>query len=194
MMREASIRRETGETLIEASVNLDGSGHSEICLPNKFLSHMLTSLSFHSLMDIKVVGKGDLIHHIVEDTALTLGEVIRVALGDRKRIRRFGSALIPMDDSLARVAMDLSGRPYSVVELDLVEGMVEDCPSMDLRHFFSSLATGMGATLHVNVQYGLDDHHKVEAAFKALAVSLRNAVEDDPRRRGVPSSKGVLDG
>ena len=191
-MRKAGFERKTSETEIKVTVNLDGTGQSNIRLPNSFLSHMLTSLATHSLIDIDIMGDGDLTHHIVEDTALTLGEAIRRALDDRKGIRRFGDAVVPMDDSLAAVALDLSGRPYSVVDLKLDEGMVEDCPSMDLRHFMVSLTTGLAASVHVNVQYGIDDHHKAEAAFKALALALRKAVEADPRRQGVPSSKGVL--
>ena len=191
-MRKAGFERKTSETEINVTVNLDGTGQSNIRLPNRFLSHMLTSLATHSLIDIDIMGDGDMTHHIVEDTALTLGEAIRRALDDRKGIRRFGDAVVPMDDSLAAVALDLSGRPYSVVDLKLDESMVEDCPSMDLRHFMVSLATGLAASVHVNVQYGIDDHHKAEAAFKALALALRKAVEADPRRQGVPSSKGVL--
>ncbi len=191
-MRRASFERKTSETNIKVTVSLDGTGQSIINLPNKFLSHMLTSLATHSLIDIKVEGKGDLTHHIVEDTALTLGEAISRALGDQKGIHRFGYASIPMDESLAQVSLDLSGRPYSVIDLKIKDGMVEDCPAMDLSHFFVSLAIGMMATLHVTVLYGEDDHHKTEAAFKALAISLRRAVEEDPRRQGVPSSKGVI--
>ena len=191
-MRKASYERKTGETEIRVAVNLDGTGQSEIRLPNRFLSHMLQSIATHSLMDIEVEGGGDLTHHIIEDTALTLGEAIKRALGDRKGIRRFGDATVPMDCSLAAAAVDLSGRPYSVVDLNLVGSMVEDCPSMGLRHFLVSLATSMAAGIHVNVQYGDDDHHKAEAAYKALSIALRKAVETDPRRQGVPSSKGVL--
>jgi len=191
-LREASYERKTGETEIRVAVNLDGTGQSDIRLPNSFLSHMLSSMATHSLMDIKIEGDGDLTHHIVEDTALTLGEAMKMALGDRKGIRRFGDAMVPMDCSLAVAAVDLSGRPYSVVDLNLVGSMVEDCPSMDLRHFLVSLATSMAASIHVNVQYGDDDHHKAEAAYKALSIALRKAVETDPRRQGVPSSKGVL--
>ena len=170
---------------------MDGSGAAEIETPVGFLSHMLTSLSTHSLIDIRLNATGDLKHHITEDAALCLGKAIREAL-EGVPIIRFGYSTVPMDCSLASCAVDLGGRPYHVVNLGLIGPMLEDVAAEDLIHFFESLATSLHANIHVKVHYGSNDHHRAEAAFKALALSLRQAVAPDPRRRGVPSSKGVI--
>ena len=191
-MRKGRYERTTKETEIKVKVNLDGVGKAVIDTPVAFLSHMLTSLATHSMVDIKIDATGDLKHHIVEDTAICLGEALVESLGDQKGITRFGYASVPMDDSLASVALDLSGRAFSVVNLDLKGFNIEDCASEDLEHFFTSLASGLKANLHVNVEYGANDHHKVEAVFKALALALRMAVKRDTRREGIPSSKGVI--
>jgi imidazoleglycerol-phosphate dehydratase len=191
-MRRANLKRETAETTIDVTVNLDGKGVARINTPINFLNHMLTSLSTHSLIDISLVAEGDLKHHIVEDCALSLGEVLREAMGDYRGIKRFGYAIVPMDCSLATVSIDQSKRPYPVIDIDLEREVVEDLPSEDIVHFFTSLAFSMMANLHVRIEYGENDHHKVEAAFKALALALREAISEDSRRMGVPSSKGVL--
>ena len=191
-MRYKELSRETKETTVYVKINLDGQGDADIETPIKFLSHMLRSFSAHSLFDVSVKVKGDLNHHIVEDIALTLGQAIREASSDSLNIGRFGSASVPMDESLANVAIDFSGRPYCVVNLRTEWYLIEDVATEDLTHFFESLAISMKATIHVNVEYGLNDHHKVEAAFKALALALRQALSLDNQRKGIPSSKGTL--
>ncbi len=191
-MRIQEFRRETSETVVSVELNLDGTGEGAIETPLAFFNHMLGSLATHGLIDMRVDAQGDLGHHIVEDAAIGVGSAIKRALGDGKGIVRFGYALVPMDCSLASCALDLGGRPYAVVDLNTDDATVEDTAVEDLTHFLETLATSMGANLHIKVEYGRNDHHKVEAAFKALALSLRQAVSADPRRKGVPSSKGVI--
>ena len=191
-MRTAEYTRKTRETDITARVNLDGTGKPTINTSIKFLDHMLTSLSTHSLIDIELNAVGDLTHHIVEDTALVLGEALGEALQQDKRITRFANASVPMDESLASCSIDLGGRPYSVIDLDLVNPMTEDVANEDLTHFMESLATSLRANIHIKVEYGGNDHHKAEAAFKALARCLRAATTIDQRRIDTPSSKGTL--
>ncbi len=191
-MRKQEITRKTKETEVKVSVNLDGEGTASACTPVPFLDHMLTSLATHSLIDISASVKGDLAHHCVEDLALGLGEALNKALGTREGIARFGNAAAPMDCSLAFAAVDLVKRPYFKIDLKLKGRKVEDMPTEDIVHFFESLATALQANMHVFVEYGSNDHHKAEAAVKALALSLRQAVAQDPRRKGVPSSKGVI--
>jgi imidazoleglycerol-phosphate dehydratase len=191
-LRRKRIRRETRETEISVEVDLDGSGESSIQTPYAFFSHMLCSLSTHSLIDMTVEARGDLRHHVIEDTALALGYALKGALGDMEGIARFGFALVPMDCSLASCALDIGGRPYAKVELSAEDGSIEGVAVEDLTHFLESMATALGANIHVDVKYGRNDHHKVEAAFKALALSLRQASSLDPRREGVPSSKGAI--
>ena len=191
-MRVGEIQRETCETQVYARVDLDGVGASKVSTGIKFLDHMLTSLATHSLIDIEVKAQGDLQHHIVEDVALTLGSAFKKSLGNYLGITRFGSAIIPMDETLASVTIDLSNRPYSVIDLKTEGYAIEDAVIEDLRHWFESFAQASGSTLHVKVEYGGNDHHKLEAVFKALALSLRQASSKDSRRIGVPSSKEVL--
>jgi len=191
-LRIGKFFRKTKETEVEVSVNLDGAGTANINTEIEFLNHMLRSLATHSLIDITVHARGDLVHHIMEDTAIGLGEAILRALGDGEGISRFGYAIVPMDCSLAFAAVDLSRRPYVKVDLKLEGKMIEDMPCENIIHFIESLAISLRANVHVWVQYGLNDHHKAEAAFKALALSLRQAVSIDPRRKGIPSSKGVI--
>lgn len=195
MRRRAEIKRKTKETNIVVKVDLDGTGRSDNKTGVGFLDHMLDSLATHSLMDVTVRAKGDLQHHTVEDVAITLGKAVSKALGDRTGIRRFGDAVVPMDDGLALAAIDLVKRPYSAVDLKLTRVMIEDAPREDLEHFFGSLAQALECTLHVKVLDGSNDHHKFEAAAKALALSLREAASQDPRRaksRAPPSSKGSM--
>jgi len=192
-MRTAKANRKTKETEIEVQVNIDGSGRSEARTGVRFLDHMLDSFATHSIVDIRVKARGDLQHHTVEDVGLALGQALNSALGDRSGITRFGSALIPMDDALALAAVDLVKRPYASVQLGLERVMVEDAPREDLEHFFTSLITSLGSTVHIKVLDGKNDHHKYEAAVKALAVAFRKAATYDARRsKKTPSSKGKM--
>ena len=191
-MREAEVQRKTSETDVRVKLNLDGKGLADIHTGVSFLDHMLNLLATHSLIDISIKARGDLSHHVIEDVAICLGEAIKKALGDFTGIRRFGYAVVPMDCSLALVAIDLSNRPYPKIDLKLEGKRIEDMASEDINHFLETLAISLRASMHVRVQYGSNDHHKVEAAFKALALSLRQAASIDPKRRGVPSSKGIL--
>ena len=191
-MRTCEKNRETRETHVRVSLNLDGTGVSRVATPVAFLNHMLTSLATHSMIDLEVEASGDLTHHIAEDIALVLGDALRSALGDCRGITRFASVSIPMDESLAEAALDLSGRPYSVISLGTHGERVEDMACEDATHFLQSLASSACITLHVNVPYGTYDHHMVEAAFKALALCIRAAARIDPARTGAPSSKGVI--
>lgn len=194
MKRTAELKRKTRETDISVRVAIEGTGKAQARTGIGFLDHMLHSLATHSLMDVTVRAKGDLTHHVVEDVAIAFGRAVGQALGDRAGIRRFGDAIVPMDDALALAAVDLVKRPYSVLDLKLERVMVEDAPREDLEHFFGSLAQALEATVHVKVIEGSNDHHKFEAAVKAFALALREAVSLDPRRSGKtpPSSKGSM--
>jgi len=191
-MRTGEVYRKTRETEVKVKVNLDGEGLADANTGVPFLDHMITSLATHSLIDITATVKGDLRHHAVEDLAIGVGEALNKASGSREGIVRFGSAAAPMDCSLAFAAVDLVKRPYFKIDLKLRGKKVEDMPTEDINHFFETLATSLCANVHVFVQYGSNDHHKAEAAIKALALSLRQAIAVDPRRKGVPSSKGVI--
>jgi imidazoleglycerol-phosphate dehydratase len=191
-MRREEVYRKTKETEVKINVNLDGEGKVVVNTAVPFLDHILTSLATHSLIDITASVKGDLVHHCIEDLAIVLGEALNKALGTREGISRFGNAAAPMDCSLAFAAVDLVKRPYFKIDLKLRGKKVEDMPTEDINHFFESLATALQANVHIFVEYGSNDHHKAEAATKALALSLRQAVSFDPRRKGVPSSKGVI--
>lgn len=191
-MRVSEVSRKTCETEIFVKVDLDATGKAEVATGVAFLDHLINVLASHSLMDITVHVKGDLKHHIVEDVAICLGEAIRKALGDCEGIVRFGSAAVPMDCSLVFSAIDLVKRPYAKIDLQLRGKKIEDMPCEDIYHFLETLTFSMQANIHVWTQYGANDHHKAEAAFKALALSLKQAISIDPRRKEVPSSKGVL--
>ncbi|MEM2046368.1 MAG: imidazoleglycerol-phosphate dehydratase HisB [Candidatus Jordarchaeales archaeon] len=192
-MREATVNRKTAETNVKVKVNLDGEGKGEINTDIRFLDHMLKTLSKHSLIDISVSAEGDLEHHLIEDVGLTLGEAILKALGNKEGIFRFGSSLVPMDDALVSVSLDCGGRPYAKIDLKLEGEEVEGVKKQDITHFFVSFANSARINLHINTIYGENDHHKVEAAFKALAIALRKAIEVDSRRKGeIPSIKGGL--
>ena len=191
-MRTQEVYRKTKETEVKVCVNLDGEGKAAVNTDVPFLDHMLTSLATHSLIDVSASVKGDLVHHCVEDLAIGLGEALNKALGAREGITRFGSAAAPMDCSLAFAAVDLVKRPYFKIDLKLRGKKVEEMPTEDINHFFESFATALQSNVHIFVEYGSNDHHKAEAATKALALSLRQAVAMDPRRKGVPSSKGVI--
>jgi len=191
-MRAEEVARKTRETEVQVKVNLDGEGKAEISTGVGFFDHLLTSFATHSLIDVAAKVKGDLKHHCIEDLAICLGEALSKALGSREGIARFGWADVPMDDSLGFASVDLVRRPYVVVDLKLRGKKVEDMPTEDITHFFETLGTSLCANIHVCTSYGSNDHHKAEAAVKALALSLRQAVALDPRRKGVPSSKGVI--
>jgi imidazoleglycerol-phosphate dehydratase len=191
-MRKDEVSRKTKETDVKVAVNLDGEGKVSVCSAVPFLDHMITSLATHSLIDISASVKGDLVHHSVEDLAIGLGDALNKALGTREGITRFGNAAAPMDCSLAFAAVDLVKRPYFKIDLKLRGKKVEDMPTEDIQHFFESLTTALQANVHIFVEYGSNDHHKAEAATKALALALRQAVAMDLRRKGVPSSKGVI--
>ncbi len=191
-MRIEEVYRKTKETEVAVKVNLDGQGKAEIETGVAFFDHLLTSLATHSLVDISAKVKGDLKHHSIEDLAIGLGEALSRALGTREGITRFGWADVPMDESLGFAAVDLVKRPYAVIDLKLRGKKIEDMATEDITHFFETLATSLQANLHVCTSYGSNDHHKAEAAVKALALSLRQAVRPDPRRKGVPSSKGAM--
>jgi len=191
-MRTGEIYRKTKETEVDVKVNLDGEGKVCVSTGIAFLDHMVASLATHSLIDISASVKGDLVHHSVEDLAIGLGEAINKALDNREGITRFGNAAAPMDCSLAFAAVDLVKRPYFKVNLKLKGKKIEGMATEDIVHFFESLATSLQANVHVFIEYGSNDHHKAEAAIKALALSLKQAVAIDPRRKGVPSSKGAM--
>jgi imidazoleglycerol-phosphate dehydratase len=191
-MRSAEVTRKTKETEVKAKVNLDGEGKAAIDSGVPFLDHMLTSLATHSLIDIEASVKGDLVHHCVEDLAIGIGEGLNKALGTREGITRFGNAAAPMDCSLAFASVDLVKRPYFKIDLKFKGRKVEEMQTEDINHFYESLTNSLQANIHIFVMYGSNDHHKAEAATKALALSLRQAVTMDPRRKGVPSSKGVI--
>jgi imidazoleglycerol phosphate dehydratase HisB len=194
-VRRIAVReRTTRETTIRISVDLDGSGRSEISTGVGFYDHLLTSFAHHSLIDLEIAATGDLHideHHTVEDVALVLGDAISGALGDRVGITRFGDAAVPMDDALASVALDLSGRPYAVLDLSFRNERVGTLSTQLIEHILESFARTLGANLNIRAS-GRNDHHIAEATFKALARSLRAAVAIDARRSGVPSTKGSL--
>ena len=191
-MRTDEVYRKTRETEVRVKVNLDAKGKAKIDSGISFLDHLITSLATHSLIDITANVVGDLRHHSIEDLAICLGEAVNKSLGNREGIVRFGSALAPMDCTLAFSAVDLVKRPYFRFDLKLRGKKIEDMATEDIIHFFESFATSLNANVHVFVHYGSNDHHKAEAAIKALALSLRQAIAIDPKRTGVPSSKGVI--
>ena len=191
-MRTDEVYRKTKETEVTAKVNLDGEGKLDISTGVAFFDHLLTSFATHSLIDVTAKVKGDLKHHSIEDLAIGLGEALGKALGNREGITRFGFATVPMDESLAFAAVDLVKRPYAVINLKLKGKKIEDMATEDIVHFFETLSTSLCANVHIWTEYGGNDHHKAEAAVKALALSLKQAVAMDPRRKGIPSSKGAM--
>ncbi|HUC58020.1 MAG TPA: imidazoleglycerol-phosphate dehydratase HisB [Streptosporangiaceae bacterium] len=196
MNRTARKQRATGETQVEVELNLDGAGVTDIETGVPFFDHMLNQFGKHGCIDLRVHAKGDIeidAHHTVEDTAITLGEALREALGDKAGIRRFGDALVPLDETLVRVAVDLAGRPYVVhTEPDGMAPLIGTYDTTLTRHFFETLGANAGLALHLDVIRGRNPHHIVEAQFKAFARAFRVAAEPDPRGTGVPSTKGTL--
>lgn len=197
--RTARVSRQTSESTIELSLDLDGSGVSRIDTSVPFFDHLLTAFAKHSLVDLEVTSRGDThidIHHTVEDTAIVLGQAIRQALGDKAGIGRYGDALVPLDEALAQAVVDVSGRPY-LVHSGEPEGFATHLigghfTGSMVRHVFEAIALNAGLTIHVTLVGGRDPHHIAEAQFKALARAFRRAVEPDPRVSGVPSTKGAL--
>lgn len=197
--RVGRAQRATSESDIAVSIDLDGTGKSDISTGLPFFDHMLTAFATHGLFDLQVKATGDVevdAHHTVEDTAIVLGQALREAVGDKAGIRRFGSQLLPMDEALVEAVVDFSGRAYFVMngEPDHLQWQVigGHYATVINRHFFESLAMHAAITLHVNVRYGRDPHHVTEAEYKAVARALRAAVDHDPRQSGVPSTKGAL--
>ncbi|MER0089972.1 MULTISPECIES: imidazoleglycerol-phosphate dehydratase HisB [unclassified Corynebacterium] len=197
--RVGRAQRATSESDITVSIDLDGTGKSDISTGLPFFDHMLTAFATHGLFDLRVKATGDVevdAHHTVEDTAIVLGQALREAVGDKAGIRRFGSQLLPMDEALVEAVVDFSGRAYFVMDGEpehlqwqIIGGHYATVIN---RHFFESLATHAAITLHVNVRYGRDPHHVTEAEYKAVARALRAAVDQDPRQTGIPSTKGAL--
>ena len=195
-MRTATVQRTTKETDIAITVNLDGTGDYSVSTGIGFLDHMVEQLSRHSLIDISMAVKGDLHidqHHTVEDSALALGEAVAKALGDKRGIARYGEAHAPMDETLTRCALDISGRPYCVYKSGFSQPRLGEMDTELLPHWFASFAQAAGITLHLETLYGENNHHIAESSYKALARALRQAVEIDPRKGdAIPSTKGVL--
>jgi imidazoleglycerol-phosphate dehydratase len=197
-MRRASVSRKTKETQIEAEIELDGQGRSDISTGIGFLDHMLDQLARHSLMDITLKAKGDLhidYHHTTEDTGIVLGEAVAKALGERRGITRWGEATVPMDETLTRVALDASNRPYLIWKVVFSKPKLGEMDTELFKEWFQAFAQNAGLTLHIENLYGENNHHIVESCFKGLARALRAAIAIDPRKAGeVPSTKGVLGG
>jgi imidazoleglycerol-phosphate dehydratase len=196
--RTGTVDRKTKETQISVAVDLDGSGRSQITTGIGFLDHRLDQLSRHSLIDLKVEAKGDLhidFHHTTEDTGICIGEAVAKALGDRKGIRRWGEATVPMDETLTRVALDASNRPYLIWKVSFSKPKLGEMDTELFKEWFQAFAQNAGLTLHVENLYGENNHHIVESCFKGLARALRQAIEIDPRKSdAVPSTKGTLGG
>jgi imidazoleglycerol-phosphate dehydratase len=194
--RQASVERVTRETKIRGAVNLDGTGIADVTTGIGFLDHMLEQLARHSLIDLTLRAEGDLhidFHHTTEDTGYVVGEAVAKALGDRRGIQRWGDALVPMDETLTRVALDASNRPYLIWKVTFTRPKLGDMDTELFKEWFQAFAQSAGVTLHVETLYGENNHHIVESCYKGLARSLRQAVAIDPRRADqVPSTKGVL--
>jgi len=196
--RTATVERKTKETEIRATVNLDGTGRHDVATGIGFLDHMLEQLSRHSLIDLSLQARGDLhidFHHTVEDSGYVVGEAVAKALGDRRGITRYGHALIPMDETLSRVALDISGRPYLVWKVEFTRDKLGEMDTELFKEWFQAFAQSAGVTVHVENLYGENNHHRIESCFKGLARALRQATAIDIRQEhSVPSTKGVLGG
>jgi len=192
--RKASIKRSTKETSVSVSVNLDGTGKTSIKTGINFLDHLIISFGKHSMLDLKVDAKSNdgIEHHLIEDTAITIGQTIDKALSSRSGITRFSYASVPMDESLAEASIDLVKRPYWKLTLSIKRSKIEDISKEDLEHFFQSLLQNLNSCIHLTVKYGENDHHKVESAIKSLAVAFRYAASMDKKQKGIPSTKGSM--
>lgn len=193
-LRTASLSRSTTETTIKISVNLDGEGRAEFTSGLKFIDHLITTFCKYSLVDIEAEVKSNdsILHHLIEDIAICIGQGLDKALGNRARIMRFGYAIVPMDDSRSNSAIDLVRREFSKFELKLERKEVEGIAKEDIEHFFRSLLQNLVACTHIQVEYGKDDHHKLESAMKSFAIAFRNAATIDQRRKGLPSTKEMM--
>jgi len=193
-IRKAKIKRETKETSVSVSLNLDGSGKTSIDTGISFLDHLITSFGKHAMLDlaVKAKSKDKIEHHLIEDTAIAIGSSIDKALGSRIGITRFSYASVPMDESLAEASLDLVKRPYSKITLLVKRNNIEGISKEDIQHFFQSLTQNLNSCVHVTVKYGDNDHHKIEAAIKSLAVAVRNASLKDKKQKGIPSTKGAM--
>ncbi len=192
--RKSSVNRSTKETSISVSVNLDGTGKTTIQTGIDFLDHLITAFGKHGMMDLKVNAKSNdkIKHHLIEDIAITMGLAIDKALGTRSGITRFSYASVPMDESLAEASIDLVKRPFWKLVLSIKQNTIEDISKEDLEHFFQSLLQNLNSCVHLTVKYGDNDHHKVEAAIKSLAVAFREASSYDKKQKGIPSTKGSM--
>ena len=193
-IRKAKIKRETKETSVSISLNLDGSGKTSVDTGINFLDHLITSFGKHAMLDlaVKAKSKDKIEHHLIEDTAIAIGLSIDKALGSRTGITRFSYASVPMDESLAEASLDLVKRPYSKITLLVKRNNVEGISKEDIQHFFQSLTQNLNSCVHVTVKYGDNDHHKIESAIKSLAVAIRNASLKDKKQKGIPSTKGAM--
>ena len=192
--RKANIKRNTKETSIQVTVNLDGMGKTNINTGIKFLDHLIVSFGKHGMMDLKVDAKSNdgIEHHLIEDTAISIGLAVDKALGNRSGIVRFSYASVPMDESLAEASIDLVKRPFWKLTLLIKRNKIEDISKEDLEHFFQSLLQNLNSCIHLTVKYGENDHHKVEAAIKSLAVAFRSSASVDKKQKGIPSTKGSM--
>ena len=192
--RTSKIKRTTKETDVTVSVNLDGQGKTSVTTGISFLDHLITAFGKHSMMDLQVKSKSvdKIEHHLIEDTAITIGSAVDKALGNRSGIVRFSYASVPMDESLAEASIDLVKRPYSKISLSLKRTKIEDMSKEDIEHFVQSLLQNLNSCIHLTVKYGENDHHKIEAAIKSLAVAFRIASSKDKKQKGIPSTKGAM--
>ena len=192
--RTSKIKRTTKETDVTVTVNLDGQGKISVSTGISFLDHLITAFGKHAMLDLQVKSKSidKIEHHLIEDTAITIGSAIDKALGNRSGIVRFSYASVPMDESLAEASIDLVKRPYSKISLSLKRTKVENMSKEDIEHFVQSLIQNLNSCIHLTVKYGDNDHHKIEAALKSLAVAFRIASSNDKKQKGIPSTKGAM--
>lgn len=194
MTRTGKLKRETKETSITIQVNLDGSGKTSINTGIDFFDHLITSFGKHAMLDLTLKAKSNdrIAHHLIEDTGIAMGIAIDKALGNRSGIVRFSYSSVPMDESLAESSVDLVRRPYSKINLSIKRAQIEGMSKEDIEHFFTSLVQNLNSCIHINVRYGENDHHKIEAAIKSLALALRVAMGADKKQKGIPSTKGSM--
>jgi imidazoleglycerol-phosphate dehydratase len=192
--RKSSIKRETKETSVSVQTNLDGSGKISVKTGIDFFDHLITSFAKHSMLDLTVKAKSNdnILHHLIEDVGIAIGATMDKALGTRTGITRFSYASVPLDESLAEATIDLVRRPYHKINLSIKRAQIEGMSKEDIEHFFTSLAQNLNSCIHLNVKYGENDHHKVEAAIKSLAVAFRIAASIDKKQKGIPSTKGSM--